>query len=237
MPSVLIETNQISKTYRQSLLGKSHVILSDCSIQIDEGESVGLMGPSGSGKTTLGKILAGIERSDKGGVCFQGVDIHSGNQKLWCKYRRSVQMLFQDPQGTFHPFRTIGQSIKVVADLLGYLSSDYENCITSLCDKVGIHPEVLSRYPDQISGGQAQRLALARILLSRPKVIILDEPTSGLDISVQAQILHLLREFQKRDKIAYLLISHDPTVVGFLSHRQYVIKNGVVTEITLNIPR
>lgn len=231
MPPVLIETNEVNKTYHQSLLGKSQAILSHCCIQINEGESVGLMGPSGSGKTTLGKILAGIERPDKGYVSFQGKDIHSANQEVWSEYRRSVQMLFQDPQGTFHPFRTIGQSIETVANLFGYSSSDYNNCITSLCNKVGIHPEVLSRYPDQISGGQAQRLALARILFSRPRLIILDEPTSGLDISVQAQILHLLREFQDQEKIAYLLISHDPAVVGFLTHRQYVIQNGIVTEI------
>jgi peptide/nickel transport system ATP-binding protein len=226
MSQVLMEFQEISKSFRTGVRGIKHQVLSGCNLTISEDESVGLMGPSGSGKTTIGMIIAGLERPDSGIVKFCGRGIYSGNNESWRSYRRAVQMLFQDPQGAFHPMRMIGKSMRQVMDLYGYPAIDHEKRIKEIISKTGLNIEVLSRYPDQISGGQAQRLALARILLIEPKVIILDEPTSGLDISIQAQILNLLKEVQKSCHIAYLLISHDPDVIRFMCRRYYRIQDG-----------
>lgn len=226
MPPMLIELQGVSKSYRAGMGGAIRQVLSDCTVTIRAGESVGLMGASGSGKSTLGRILAGLERPDHGMIRYCGEDIHARNRAGWKRYRRSVQMLFQDPGGAFHPMRRIEQSLKQVMNLYGYSAVDHDGAIRDSIFRVGLHAEVLSRYPDQISGGQAQRLALARILLGDPRLIILDEPTSGLDISVQAQILHLLKEVQRTSGVSYLLISHDPDVIRFMTVRSYAIKGG-----------
>jgi len=223
-----MEFQEVSKSFRTGARGIRHQVLSGCTFNISEDESVGLVGPSGSGKTTIGLILAGLERPDSGNVKFCGSGIYSCNIESWKKYRRYVQILFQDPQGTFHPMRRIGKSLKQVLNLYGYPAGDHDRRIMEIINKTGLNAEILSRYPDQISGGQAQRLALARILLIEPKMIILDEPTSGLDISIQAQILNLLKEVQKSCHIAYLLISHDPDVIRFMCRRYYRIQDGKV---------
>jgi peptide/nickel transport system ATP-binding protein len=226
MPPVLIESLGVSKSYRTGMGGAIRQVLSDCTFTIIEGESVGLMGASGSGKSTLGRILTGLERPDHGSIRYCGEDIHTGNRAGWKRFRRSVQILFQDPGGAFHPMRKISKSLKHVLSLYGYPVQDQDDLIQRSIFRVGLHEEVLSRYPDQISGGQAQRLALARILLVDPRLIILDEPTSGLDISVQAQILHLLKEVQRTCNVSYLLISHDEKQVRFMTNRFYTLKEG-----------
>lgn len=226
MSPVLIELQNVSKSYQAGIGGAIHQVLSDCSITINKGESVGLIGESGSGKSTLGRILAGLEYPDSGSIRYCGEDINSHNRTTKRSFRRSVQILFQDPGGAFHPMRTIEESLKQVIHLYKDLQQDLDETIRSSLCNVGLHPEVLSRFPEQISGGQAQRLALARILLVNPQLIILDEPTSGLDISVQAQILHLLKEIQRSSGVSYLLISHDPEVVGFMCSRFYGLNGG-----------
>lgn len=210
------------------MLGSPHLVLDACSLMIQAGESVGLMGQSGSGKSTLARICAGLEKPDTGEISFQGTPLSVMKQADWGGFRRSVQMLFQDPGSAFHPLRTIGVSLLQVGRLYG--DTDPEKTIQQALVQVGLQPEMLTRYPHQISGGQAQRLAIARILMVRPSLIILDEPTSGLDISVQAQILHLLKEVQKQSGVSYLLISHDLTVIRFMTTRGYHLQSGALTE-------
>ncbi|HWQ66725.1 MAG TPA: ATP-binding cassette domain-containing protein [Methanospirillum sp.] len=218
----------VSKSYRAGIGGATRSVLSDCTSTIGAGESVGLMGASGSGKSTLGRILAGLERPDHGVIRFCGEDIYAGTRTSWKRFRRSVQMLFQDPGGAFHPMRRIDQSLKQVLELYGDSAANHDDTIRAMLFRVGLHGEVLFRYPDQISGGQAQRLALARLLLVHPRVIILDEPTSGLDISVQAQILHLLKDVQRTCCVSYFLISHDEEVIRFMTDRFYILTEGTL---------
>ena len=233
MSPILIELRGVSKSYRAGGgYGTTHRVLYDSTIMINTGESVGLTGVSGSGKSTVGRVLAGLESPDQGSVWYCGKNIHSREYPCWKLFRRSVQMLFQDPGGAFHPMRTIESSLKQVLNLYNCPVQDQHDVIHDVIFRVGIHPEVLTRYPDQISGGQAQRVALARILLVHPRLIILDEPTSGLDISVQARILHLLKEVQKSSGVSYLLISHDPEVIRFMTDRSYAMKEGTIIPLS-----
>ena len=128
-------------------------------------------------------------------------------------------MIFQDPAGSFNPVRTIYQSLSAVLHLQGVPKSQRRDLLSEHFQNAGLQTEILSRYPDQISGGQAQRVAIVRGMLVRPKVMILDEPTSALDVSVQAQILHLLKDIQKENGMSYVFISHDPSVVEFMADR------------------
>lgn len=224
MSSVLLEARNIQKTYRKGLLGKTHKILDSCSFTLQEGETLGLCGPSGCGKSTLGRLLAGLEHPDSGQIFFHGKNIFTADKITKKRIRQKIQILFQDPQGTFHPVKKLGTSLHRVVDLYDLHLS--ESDMTTILSTVGLHPEILNRYPQEISGGQAQRLALARILLLKPEFIILDEPTSGLDISVQAQILHLLKDLKKKEKISYLFISHDRNVLSFMSDRIVYMTDG-----------
>ncbi len=234
MSPALIELYNISHSYRNGPLGSRQMVLKHCTLSIGEEESVGLMGPSGSGKSTLARILAGLERPEQGSIRFRGQDIDRLDRIGRREFRRSVQMLFQDPGGCFHPARRMGDSIRHVLDLHGYPANGQDKQIFEVISRVGLTPDILSRYPDQVSGGQAQRLALARILLVRPRLIILDEPTSGLDLSVQAQILHLLREVGEREKTAFLLISHHPEVIRFMTSRSWVIRDSELRSTGMN---
>lgn len=224
MSPVLLAAHGIYKKYRSGLFSSTHNILDSCSFTLHEGETLGLCGPSGSGKSTLARLLAGLEHPDSGQILFHGKDIFSSDKKTRRRLRKSIQILFQDPQGTFNPARKLADSLHRVVKL-NELNLP-ESCISEALSTVGLHIEILNRYPQEISGGQAQRLALARILLLKPEFLILDEPTSGLDISVQAQILHLLKALKNKEKISYLFISHDKDVLAFMSDRIMTMKNG-----------
>jgi len=202
---LILEAEHISKSY-----GKT-AALTDFSLQIAAGETVGLTGLSGSGKSTCARILAGLERSDTGVVRYAGRELTGPDP--------GIQVIFQDPAGSFNPVRTIYQSLSAVLTLTGVPRSDHPNVLLDHLQRAGLQTEILSRYPDQISGGQAQRVAIVRGMLVQPKVMILDEPTSALDVSVQAQILHLLKDIQEEHDMAYVFISHDPSVVAFMADR------------------
>jgi len=197
----------------------NHEVFRDFSIEVAAGETVGLVGPSGCGKSTCARILAGLEAPQSGTVEFCGTDIAGMNGSGYEVFRRSVQMIFQDPAGSFNPVRTIGQSISAVLRLAGVPEAEHRAVLVEALQKAGLQDEILSRYPDQISGGQAQRAGIVRGLLISPSVMILDEPTSALDVSVQAQILHLLKEVQRERGISYVFISHDTAVVSFMADR------------------
>lgn len=202
---LILEADHISKSY-----GK-FAALTDFSLEIAAGETVGLTGLSGSGKSTCARILAGLERSNTGVVKYAGKELTGPNP--------AIQMIFQDPAGSFNPVRTISQSLSAVLSLQGVPKSKRRDLLSEHFQNAGLQTEILSRYPDQISGGQAQRVAIVRGMLVRPKVMILDEPTSALDVSVQAQILHLLKDIQKENGMSYVFISHDPSVVDFMADR------------------
>lgn len=229
MSSVLISAEDIKKSFYHGISESKNIVLTGCSLTINSGESVGLTGPSGCGKSTFGRIFAGLEKPDNGLIRYKDEVISQAGRHGKHIFRRKIQILFQDPGGTFNPVRSLGSSFKQVIRMPGINLPD--GGIAAVLHEVGLHCEILSRFPQEISGGQAQRLALARILLVKPELIILDEPSSALDLSVQAQILHLLKKIRIKENISYLFISHDQEVLRFMCDRITRMESGKIIPV------
>ncbi|WP_440954462.1 ABC transporter ATP-binding protein [Methanosarcina sp. Mfa9] len=221
-----LKAENLSKTYGSGLLGGGKFIFRDVSFELEPGKTFGLMGPSGEGKSTLGRIITGLERPTDGAVFLNGSPLSGMKKAEYAAFRRRVQMMFQDPTDAFNPRKRIEYSVFEVLKLLDTPGTERIRCTKEMLKTIGLPEEVLARYPAQLSGGQLQRLALGRILLLEPEYIVLDEPTSALDVSVQAQILHLLKKVQVEQGIGYLLISHDEAVVRFMSGKMGMLENG-----------
>lgn len=227
MSALLLEALRVSQSFKQGILfRRQKPILHDVSLKIHAGNTVGIVGNSGEGKTTLGKIMAGVISPTHGEVLFHGESITSMKPERYTVFRRSVQMMFQDAESVLNPRKTIETLFYEVTRLLHIPKADQEKTISTVLSLVGLPPETMDRYSHQLSGGQNQRVALARILLLDPEVIILDEPTSTLDISVQAQILHLLKNIQRQKNLGYVLISHDRDIVTFMCDKIMTLENG-----------
>ena len=201
-------------------------------VTIRQGHTVGVVGESGSGKTTLGLALLRLIQSD-GPIQFEGREIQGQTFKQVRPLRNEMQVVFQDPFGSLSPRMSIGQIVEEGLKIHGIGSDPDERraMIDQVLEEVGLDPETRDRYPHEFSGGQRQRVAIARALVLRPKFIVLDEPTSALDMSVQAQIVDLLRELQDRHQLAYMFISHDLKVVRALSDELIVMRDGKVIEL------
>ncbi|MEW6268471.1 MAG: ABC transporter ATP-binding protein [Thermodesulfobacteriota bacterium] len=200
-------------------------------VEVREGETLGVVGESGSGKTTLGLALLRLIASD-GPVEFAGREIQGLRTRALRPLRREMQVVFQDPYGSLSPRLSVGQILEegLLVHGLGGDAAVREERIAQALVEVDLDPEMRHRYPHEFSGGQRQRIAIARALVLAPRFVVLDEPTSALDVSVQAQIVDLLRRLQERHRIAYLFISHDLRVVRAMSHRCLVLKDGRVVE-------
>ena len=204
------------------------------SIVLRQGHTIGLVGESGSGKTTLGLALLRLERST-GGIAFDGQDLQKLSQHDIRPLRRQMQIVFQDPFSSLSPRMSIGEIVGEGLEVHGIGSGEERaRMIDEALREVGLDPErfpgIRERYPHEFSGGQRQRIAIARALVLKPRFIVLDEPTSALDMSVQAQIVDLLRDLQRRHGLAYLFISHDLKVVRALADEVVVLRNGQVVE-------
>lgn len=200
------------------------------SVDIRPGHTVGIVGESGSGKSTLGRALIRLEKST-GGISFNGTSMQGLNWRELRPLRREMQIVFQDPYGSLSPRMSIGQIIEeglIIHDI--GTEEERRQMIEDALKEVGLDPATRDRYPHEFSGGQRQRIAIARALVLKPKFIVLDEPTSALDMSVQAQIVELLRDLQKKYNLAYMFISHDLKVVRALAHDVVVMKDGRVVE-------
>lgn len=227
MCAVPLEVRNIAKTFEQGLLAKKpKSVLKAVSFQVRSGKTFGIVGESGTGKTTLGKIMASIEKPTAGEILFHGEPLQKMTKRAFLRYRRKVQMLFQDPEGSLNPKKTIQKSLDEILDLIKLPKKKRTGVLENILQTVVLSSEILGRFPSQISGGQNQRIALARILLLEPEIIILDEPTSGLDISVQAQICHLLKKLQKQKQLTYVFISHDKDVIRFMCHEIGRLEKG-----------
>ncbi len=200
-------------------------------VSVREGHTVGVVGESGSGKTTLGLALLRLQ-SSKGSIRFDSREIQGLRAKTLRPLRREMQIVFQDPYGSLSPRMSVAQIIEegLRVHALAESPEEREQLIVQALEEVGIDPESRDRYPHEFSGGQRQRIAIARAMVVRPRFVVLDEPTSALDMSVQAQIVDLLRELQARHKLAYLFISHDLRVVRALSDELIVMRDGRVVE-------
>jgi len=201
------------------------------SLSVREGHTVGVVGESGSGKTTLGLALLRLIAS-QGEIRFRGAGIQGLGAKELRPLRRQMQIVFQDPYGSLSPRLSIGQIVEEGLKVhdLGGTHEQREAMIVAALEEVGLDPESRHRYPHEFSGGQRQRVAIARAMVLKPKFLVLDEPTSALDMSVQAQIVDLLRELQDRNNLAYLFISHDLKVVRTLADEVLVMRDGKVVE-------
>ena len=200
-------------------------------LAIRPGQTIGVVGESGSGKTTLGFALLRLLQC-QGLVVFQGRDITAMNDKQIRPLRRDMQVVFQDPYGSLSPRLPVSQIVGegLLVHFPAMTSAERESRVIDALKEVGLDPETRNRYPHEFSGGQRQRIAIARAMVLNPKFVILDEPTSALDMSVQAQIVELLRELQRKHGLAYVFISHDLRVVRAMSHHVVVMKNGKVVE-------
>jgi microcin C transport system ATP-binding protein len=200
-------------------------------LEVKEGQTLGVVGESGSGKTTLGLALLRLISSE-GPIVYLGNRIDDYDSKRMRPLRRDMQIVFQDPYGSLSPRLSVGQIIEegLLIQKPDMDGAERRERVSRALKEVGLEPEVQNRYPHEFSGGQRQRIAIARALVLEPKFLILDEPTSALDVSVQAQIVDLLRDLQKRHKLAYLFISHDLKVVRALANNIIVLRHGKVVE-------
>jgi microcin C transport system ATP-binding protein len=232
---VVLETNaaKIWFPIHRGLLKKTvgHIkAVNDATLTVRAGETVGVVGESGSGKTTLALAIMRLIKSE-GQIRFQGQDIDGLNQKQMRPLRTDMQIVFQDPYGSLSPRMTVAQIIAeglTIHDIDP--SRDRREMVAEIMGEVGLDPALMDRYPHEFSGGQRQRVAIARAMILRPKLLVLDEPTSALDMTVQVQIVELLRDLQQKYQLAYLFISHDLKVVRALSHKVMVMKQGDVVE-------
>ena len=199
-------------------------------LRVRAGETLGIVGESGSGKTTLALAIMRLIASE-GGIRFAGEDVNGWSTRELRRRRAEMQIVFQDPFGSLSPRMTCAQ---IIAEGLGVHGNPggrpERDLVAEVMEEVGLNPAMMDRYPHEFSGGQRQRIAIARAMILRPKLVVLDEPTSALDMTVQVQIVDLLRELQRKYGLAYLFISHDLHVVRAMSHRVMVMKDGDVVE-------
>ena len=200
--------------------------------QIQRGRTLGLVGESGCGKTTLGRAILKLQKTKLGSVLYDGNELITLTQKEMLDFRKRMQIIFQDPYASLNPRQTIEQTLvePLLVHGIGVNHSERKDRIVSLLEEVGLGAEFLLRYPHEFSGGQRQRISVARALAVEPEFIVCDECVSAMDVSVQAQVLNLLRELQQKRNLTYLFISHDLSVVKFMSDDMIVMKNGKIME-------
>ena len=205
--------------------------LDGVSLEIPRGETLGLVGESGSGKTTLGRCIVRLTRPDSGAVEFDGTDVLGLDPPSLRRFRRRMQIVFQDPFGSLNPRMTIGKAVREPMEIhrLGE-PAELDQRVDALLGEVGLDPSFRPRYPHELSGGQRQRVGIARALAVEPEFLILDEPVSALDVSVQAQVLTLLRDLQQRRGLTYLFVAHDLAVVRQVATRVAVMYLGKIVE-------
>ena len=229
MSKVLLKAEHLKK-YFKSPHGTVKAV-DDVSLEIYEGETLALVGESGCGKSTLGRVIMNLITPTSGTVTFDGTDITALHGKTLRNMRAQMQLVFQDPFSSLDPRFTVGQIIAEPLQNMGLSKQEQQKRVLELMDRVSLQPEHYNRYPHQFSGGQRQRIGIARALAPNPRLIVCDEPVSALDVSIQAQILNLLKKLQKQSNLTYLFISHDLAVVRYISDRVCVMFLGQICEL------
>jgi peptide/nickel transport system ATP-binding protein len=232
----LLEVEGLVRRYRlprRSLFERPAELqaLGGVSFTLKAGQSLGVVGESGSGKSTLARLVMALERPSEGRVRFDGVDLHRLDAAALRRARAGFQMVFQDPYGSLDPRRSVLQTVaEPLVALQGAGPDEQRRRAAEALEAVGLPAADLAKYPHEFSGGQRQRIAIARALVTRPRLIVADEPVSALDVSVQAQVLNLLRDLQQQFGLAYLFISHDLAVVDLVCEHVLVLQQGQVVE-------
>ena len=231
---MLVRANNLRKTFRSGGLfrrGSAILALDDVSFSLAEGEALGVVGESGSGKSTLLRTILRLTPYDEGSISFDGAEIATMDRMALRRFRQRVQPVFQNPYSTFNPRFSVGASIALGCELLGNVEkAGIPGEVTRLLDDVGLDPDLARALPHQLSGGQRQRAAIARALAVKPDLLLLDEPTSALDVSVQAQVLNLFKDLQRRYGFSLMLVTHDLPVVTFMCDNVLVMKSGAIVE-------
>ena len=230
--TALVEADRLCRTFmvgRGLFASKSALrAVVDVDLSIAKGEVLGIVGESGSGKSTFGRMLLGLIKPDSGTLRIAGIEVSAiGRRKL----ARSIQPVFQDPYSSLNPRKTVAAIVALPLAILGIGTGRERRAkAITMLERVGLPSRFADNYPSELSGGQRQRVAIARALVVEPEIVLLDEPTSALDVSVEAQILNLLRDLQDRLNLAYLFISHDLAVVSLLAARIAVMYLGQIVE-------
>ena len=238
MRGPLLEVNGLKKHFpiRRGLLGRvsGHVYAVDgISFTIGEGETLGLVGESGCGKSTAAKCIMKLIEPTAGEIKLRGARIDQLRPSAMRPYRRELQFVFQDPYSSLNPRLSVGAIVgEPLANYRIAAGSELKDRVIAILAKVGLRADAMERYPHEFSGGQRQRIGIARALAVNPRLIICDEPVSALDVSVQAQVVNLLKDLQKEFRLSYLFVAHDLAVVENISHRIAVMYLGKIVELT-----
>ena len=225
----LLAVSNLAKRYRRG--GKTVNAVDDVSFHIEPGETLALAGPSGSGKSTIARLVLRLIEPDAGGIDFEGNDFLALGGAALRAHRARLQMVFQDPLAAFNPRATVARVLDDPLRIHGIAShAERPRRIAALLERVGLSADLAPRAIHEISGGQRQRVAIARAIATKPSLIVLDEAVSALDVSVRGQILELLLDLQRQERIAYLFISHDLGVVRAIAHRVILLDAGRIAE-------
>lgn len=233
MRNVVLKLRNIVKEFPTSKKNKKVHAISDVSLEIYENETLALVGESGCGKSTLGKCAIGLISPNSGESIFLDENIYDKKGNDLKNIKKNLQIIFQDPYASLNPRMTVGEIIAepIITHNRGMKKDEVRLKVLDLMEDVGIRKEYYNRYPHQFSGGQRQRIGIARAIALNPKLIVCDEPVSALDVSIQSQVLNLLKDLQEKKKASYLFISHDLSVVNFIADRVCVMFLGKICEI------
>lgn len=233
---IILDVKDLKKSFysRKGLFGKDEFqAVKGVSFQLAKGKTLGLVGESGSGKTTIGLLLMRLQEATGGQALFEGKDILSMSEKEFNQYQRKIQIIFQNPYASLNPRFTVGQILMepMLVHNIGKDDAERERMAFDLLERVSLPAQAFYRYPHEFSGGQRQRIAIARCLTLKPEILICDESVSALDVSVQAQVLNLLQDLQDEFGLSYIFISHDLSVVKYISDQIMVMNHGDIVEI------